>query len=110
MSIYVIYNRETGDVAHVHIEPDEVETPRDRLFHLARPGQDHGRLEVAVISPQELARGIGAKVDVATGRPRPAERGTGVGARFFRAGVSVKPRTVRRVYRSVPGGANDKSA
>jgi hypothetical protein len=108
MCIYVIYHRKTGDVVHVHIEPDEVATSREGL--LAKVDATHGRdtLDVALVSPEQLAMGIPAKVDPATGQ---LEEGDGpmFGARIHRAGHVELPATVSRIYRQARG-ANQHEA
>lgn len=82
MRSYAVYNPDTGEVVHLHVEPADSEISRDELLAMAAPGAE-GRLDVLEVSdagmpagPVRVDKGELREVedDVGTGRGGGAER------------------------------------
>jgi hypothetical protein len=97
---YVIFHRDTGQIVHVHIEPDEVATSRETL--LAFVDREHAReaLEIVVADAGQMRAGISGYVDPATKQLKPADK-EGISFAGGLAGANAVPElpaSVRRVY------------
>jgi hypothetical protein len=76
MISYVIYDRNTGQVVHVHVEPAALETPDEEILQLVDPRK--GRALDVVRLPRE---GLGRKaVRVVDGQLSPTDEEAGFGA------------------------------
>ena len=71
MPAYLIFERETGQIVHVHIEPDEASTPREGLMAMVDPSHDPDALDVIVADLEQLREGIGGRVDPQTRETTP---------------------------------------
>jgi hypothetical protein len=106
VSVYILYDRDTGEIAHVHVDHGDGEVPYERVARFVAGRLDPERLEVTTATLEELARGIATRVDPATGRVRPAADGEGFGVQV-RRGSPVSPPQAPRVYRAARPGGDD---
>jgi hypothetical protein len=111
MPAYLIFERETGQIMHVHIEPDEVATPREGLLAMVDPSHERESLEIAVTDLEQLRAGIAGRLDPQTGKTMPAEE-DGIGFAGGWAGANsphALPPHVRRSYQRAGGDQPAKS-
>jgi hypothetical protein len=82
MRSYAVYDAETGDVVHLHVEPADSELSREEVLEIAAVGKER-RLDVLEVSGRRMPAGpvrvengelVEAGEDVATGRGGGAER------------------------------------
>lgn len=76
MVSYAVYDRNTGQVVHVHVEPAGLETSHEEILQLVDPQRDRA-LEV-VRMPKEGLKGNALRV--VDGQLSPADEGVGFGA------------------------------
>ena len=101
MPAYVIFERDTGRIVHVHIEPDEMATPREGLLAMVDRSVDRDRLDVLVAVSADLRRGISSHIDVSSRKLIAIEEGAGrAGGGAIRANApGLADPDARRVYR-----------
>jgi|GEM_PF-2529340 len=68
MSMYVVYNRKTGEIVHSHAEPEDMKTPREEILSLVDPSHDASQLEVALVDPEAVRVDKTYRMDVVKGR------------------------------------------
>jgi hypothetical protein len=101
VSAHVIFKRDSGEVVHVHIEPDEVGTSREGLLAIVEPSHDPESLEIAVVDLEELKSGIADRIDPKTQKVMPADEGSiGFAGGWAEANQAPPPLPahVRRTY------------
>jgi hypothetical protein len=75
MRSYAVYNADTGEVVHLHVEPADSELSRDELLAMAAPGAE-GPLDVLEVSDARMPAG---PFRVENGELREVEDGGGTG-------------------------------
>jgi hypothetical protein len=99
MASYAVYDRDTGEVVHVHAEPAGLATPPGEVLQLVGPGR--GRALGVVRMPRE---GLAATaLRVVDGELSPADEGVGFGGAGGGDG-SGGPAVARRYEPRRPGG------
>lgn len=99
MVSYAVYDRNTGQVVHVHVEPAGLETSHEEILQLVDPHR--GRALEVVRMPRE---GLAATaVRVIDGQLSPAGEEVGFGAAGGGDGT-VEPVAERRYELRRPGG------
>ena len=100
MPAYVIFHRQSGQIVHVHIEPDEVAMPREGLLAMVDPSHSREALDIVVADLATLRAGIASHVDPQTRKVKPAEKeGFGFVGGWLGSNVPQRlPSGVRRVY------------
>ena len=75
MSVYILYDRDTGEIAHVHVDHGDGEIPRERVARFVAGRLDPERLEVrrrALRSSPGGSPRVSIRPPVASGRLRAA--------------------------------------
>jgi hypothetical protein len=99
MISYAVYDRDTGEVVHVHVEPAGLETSHEEILQLVDPRR--GRALGVVRMPRE---GLETKaVRVVDGQLSPADEEGGFGAAGG-GGGTVEPAVERRYEPRRPNG------
>ncbi|HEX7744037.1 MAG TPA: hypothetical protein VF462_02080 [Micromonosporaceae bacterium] len=101
MNSYAVYDRDTGEVVHLHIEPAELNSSPEEILQMA--GHRGARHLDLVAVPREGAPAESLRV--VDGRLVAAERDPGRGAAGG-AGL-IEPAVPRRYARRRPGDAPD---
>jgi hypothetical protein len=99
MVSYAVYDRNTGEVVHVHVEPAWLETSHEEILQLVDPRR--GRtLDVVRMQSEDLEANA---LRVADGRLSPAGEEVGFGAAGGGDGTG-EPAVERRYEPRRPGG------
>jgi hypothetical protein len=102
MTSYAVYDAETGDVIHLHVEPAGLSSSPEEIIQLAGAGGSR-RLEVIQV-PHGSATADAMRV--VGGRLLPADKGAGAGAAGGDNGLA-EPDVPRRYHHDA---ADDKDA
>ena len=94
MTSYAVFDVETGEVLHVHVEPAGLNSSPDEIIQLAGP-RGTRRLDVLQVPGEGLPN---HPVKAAEGKLVPAGDGTGAGAAGGGGGL-VEPEVSRRYQR-----------
>ena len=86
MAMYVIYDRENGQIVHTHIQSGDLPLDREGLLALVQPAREHAKLATITVAPEEVKEGRVYKVDPASGRLLEVDNATGGG--FGMGGVT----------------------
>jgi hypothetical protein len=97
---YAVYEVETGEVVHLHIESAALDTSPEEILAIADPGRA-GNLAVVQVPAEGLPAGAAR---VVAGELRPAEKAAGFGAAGTAGGL-VEPPVERRYEPQPRGGA-----
>ncbi len=76
MISYAVYDRNTGEVVHVHVEPAGLETSHEEILQLVDPRRDRA-LDVVRMQREDLEANAFRVVD---GQLSPADEAAGFGA------------------------------
>jgi hypothetical protein len=106
MTSYAVYDVDTGEVIHLHVEPAEFNSSPEEIIQLAGP-RGSRRLNVVQV-PSE--GGISADaIRVADGRPLPTSEDVPTGAAGYSNGL-IEPAIPRRYERHMPAGDEGTAA
>ena len=80
MKAYLVYNRKSGKIVHVHRETGQGEREKSDILRLVHPSHDRSDLEVRDIRATNVQPGEVFRVDPKTKKVEPAKSGVGSAA------------------------------
>ena len=98
MPAYIVFHRESGQIVHMHVEPDELGASREALLAMADPSHPREELDIIVASTSQVHAGIADHVDLQTRQIQPAEQ-EGRGFAGARLGSNSAPQQIAKVPR-----------
>ena len=93
MTMYVVFNKKTGNLVQTHIVPDYLDMPRDALLASVDESQDRASLAVTVVDDARLEAGKSYRIARKTGQLEATDKSktAGIGAGFAHPVDEARP-------------------